>query len=79
MKKILLGLLTAVCLGTATSCGGGSSNVKIIDIKLTDEEYAFVVKQGNTELVNSFNKFLSGIKEDGTFDTIVAKYFEGRI
>ena len=84
MKKIIslilaISLLLAMGM-TLTSCfGGGDSEpvVKVIDVKLTDEDYAFVCKKGNTELVNSFNAFLVGIKEDGTFDAIVAKYFEG--
>ena len=85
MKKIIsliLAVSMLLAMGmTLTSCfGGGESEpvVKVIDVKLTDEDYAFVCKKGNTELVNSFNAFLAGIKEDGTFDAIVAKYFEGK-
>ena len=51
--------------------------VKVIDVKLTDEEYAFVAKKGNTALVSDFNAFLAEIKANGTFDTLVAKYFNG--
>jgi ABC-type amino acid transport substrate-binding protein len=51
--------------------------VKTIDVKLTDEEYAFVTKKTNTQLIEDFNAFLAGIKADGTFDAYVAKYFEG--
>ena len=85
MKKIisLILMLTIVCATMLTSCGlfGGDKDsdpvVKIIDVKLTDEEYAFVCKNGNTELVNSFNAFLAEIKANGTFDTLVNKYFKG--
>ena len=77
---------------TLSSCnlGGGNNNgdnnnggsnateiVKVVDVKLTDEEYAFVAKKGNTTLVSSFNAFLSEIKSNGSFDALVAKYFEG--
>ena len=77
MKKILC-LLTAMMLVLFTSCGGTSTKVKIIDIKLTDENYAYVVKKGNTELVTDFNAFLAEIKDNGKFDEIVAKYFEDK-
>ena len=77
---------------TLSSCnfGGGNNNgdnnnggsnateiVKVVDVKLTDEEYAFVAKKGNTTLVSSFNAVLSEIKSNGSFDALVAKYFEG--
>ncbi len=82
MKKITVKIIAALfafsMLLTLASCFGEKEDlVKIIDIKLTDEEYAFVVKKGNTELVESMNAFMEQIKKDGTFDTIVAKYFEG--
>ena len=79
MKKILsLVLVIAIsCLALLTSCSGGGNVVKIIDVKLTDEEYAFVCKKGNTELVNSFNAFLDDIKANGKFDELVDKYFKG--
>ncbi len=78
MKKILVILVLVFSLLMFVGCNTGSTQVKIIDIKLTDEEYAFVVKKGNTELVNDFNTFLNSIKENGKFDEIVAKYFEGK-
>ena len=84
MKKIisLILMLTLLCATMLTSCdifGSGENGpvAKIIDVKLTDEEYAFVCKKGNTELVNSFNTFLAEIKENGTFDALVNKYFKG--
>lgn len=78
MKKILCLLVAIVTLALAVSCGGASSKVKIIDVKLTDENYAYVVKKGNTELTSDFNTFLAEIKGNGKFDEIVAKYFEDK-
>ena len=52
--------------------------VKAIEVKLTEEEYAFVTKKSNTALVDDFNAFFTGMKNDGSFDAIVAKYFEGK-
>ena len=81
MKIILVLLLVVFAVFTLTSCNNTTTTgnvVKTIDIQLTEESYAFVVKKGNTELVEDFNAFLTTIKENGTFDEIVAKYFEGK-
>ena len=86
MKKLITLVLALTMILTMTlslaSCnnGGGESDVdlvKVVDVKLTDEEYAFVAKKGNTQLVNDFNAFLAEIKSNGTFDSLVSKYFEG--
>ena len=41
MKKILCLLVAVLTLGLFTSCGGNSTSkkVKIIDVKLTDENF----------------------------------------
>ena len=81
MKKIisLILVLSIASLFMLTSCGTKNADpvAKIVDVKLTDEEYAFVCKKGNTELVDSFNAFLDEIKANGQFDTLVDKYFKG--
>ena len=51
--------------------------VKVIDIKLTSEEYAFGVNLANTDLLAKINEFLIEIKSNGTFNRIIAKYFGG--
>ena len=76
MKKLLSILLVAVLLlATLASCGGQVGKVKVIDIKLTEEEYAFAVEKGNSELLAQLNDFMAGIKADGTFQQIIDKYF----
>lgn len=80
MKKIL-SLITsaavlAVMIASLGACSGGSSGkVKYIDIKLTDEQYAFAVNPSDTELLDAANELLAEIQQDGTFDKIVNKYF----
>ena len=81
MKKILTAILMAAVLLTSvlafTACGGSSSEavLKVIDIPLTNEEYAFAVAKGDAELLASVNSFLAEIKANGKFDEIVNKYF----
>lgn len=82
ITKILTLTLSLSLVLSLASCVTPSENtasalVKIIDVKLTDEQYAFVCKKGNTELVEGMNAFMEEIKSNGTFDALVAKYFEG--
>ncbi|MBQ9744117.1 MAG: transporter substrate-binding domain-containing protein [Clostridia bacterium] len=80
MKKIVSLLLVALMLVTCFSlvaCGDSEPKVKIIEVQLTQEEYAFVIKEGNTALKNDMNAFLAEIKESGEFQDIVDKYFKG--
>ena len=79
MKKILsfaLALLMMVtCVACFASCGDSVKAVKVIEVKLTEEEYAFAVQKGDTELLNQLNAFMAEIKANGKFDEIVNKYF----
>jgi len=91
MKKLtaILIMLTMLITGTLmlTGCGasgsggtGGSNSsddgaVKVIDIQLTQEEYAFGVDKNQPELLEEVNKFIAQIKADGTFDAIINNYF----
>ena len=78
MKK-LLALILAVLMLVTCFAGCGSSNnepkVKVIDINLTEEEYAFGVDKNQPELLAKVNEFIDQIKNDGTFDEICNKYF----
>lgn len=80
MKKILSIALALVmmlsCVAVFASCGEPApEGVKVIDIKLTEEEYAFAVAKGKTELLGQLNDFMAEIKGNGKFDEIVNKYF----
>ena len=79
MKKIMaLALALVMALGTLTACGGGSDTAKgakVIEINLTEEQYAFGVDKDQPELLADVNTFIKKIKDDGTFDAICNKYF----
>ena len=49
----------------------------LIEDDTSTEEYAIAVGKGNTELLEKINSGLATIKEDGTFDALVAEYIEG--
>ena len=83
MKKIVsLILALALMCGTAfalASCKPTPEDpadvVKVIDIALTEEEYAFAVPKGDTEMLTKINDFLAKIKDNGEFDKVLNKYF----
>lgn len=80
MKKLTKILASVMVLVLATSmlcsCGAGTkANAKVIDIELTQEEYAFGVDKTQPELLEQVNAFIAKIKADGTFDEICNKYF----
>lgn len=89
--KILAVVLALVIIGTVfAACGKkadsdktdepkGKVTAQVIDIKLTDEQYAFAVNPNNKDLLESVNKFLAEIKANGKFDEVVNHYFgEGK-
>ena len=51
------------------------SVVKVIDLDLTDEEYAFGVDKDQDDLLQAANEFIKEIKQNGKFDEICNKYF----
>ncbi len=82
MRRLLSSALLIFILLTAllglSSCSSEEADIELVDIALTEEQYAFVMKKGNTALKADFNSYLAQIKENGIFDELVAKYFEGR-
>ncbi len=51
-----------------------NSGIKMIDIALTTEQYAYGVDKNQPELLASINSIITRIKGDGTLDAIFAKY-----
>jgi ABC-type amino acid transport substrate-binding protein len=54
-----------------------NDDVKLIEVPLTDEEYAIAVKKGDAELLSKINEALNKFMEDGTFQSILEKYYLG--
>lgn len=87
MKKFLAAALAGVMgITMLASCGNDSGDsdkkegnekpaTKVIDIDLTDEEYAFGVDKDQPELLEQVNSFIAEIMSNGKFDEICNKYF----
>ena len=50
------------------------SEIKVLDDKFAQEDYAIAVNLQNTELCDSINKALSELKSEGVIDSIVKNY-----
>jgi len=88
MKKLFsMGLSIVLAASMLVGCGGSgdgskegkdkadAKGVKVIDVDLTSEEYAFGVDKAQPELLNAINEYIKEIKDNGTFDEICDKYF----
>ena len=58
-----------------TTAAATEAKVKLVDVKLTDEDYAFGIDKDQPELLENVNTFIAKIMKDGTFDEICNKYF----
>ena len=74
MALLLIAVSVAAC-GKKDSKSKEKKTAKVIDVNLTDEEYAFGVDKNQPELLEKTNEFISQIMSDGTFDAICDKYF----
>ena len=85
MKKLMMVFVLALFSLSLIACGSdkdsdsndkkGGSQVKVIDIQLTQEDYAFGVDKNKPELLEQVNDFIVKINEDGTFEKILNNYF----
>lgn len=77
MKKLLVLALSMIMVMSAlVGCGSKeATTAKVIEIELTNEEYAFGVDKTQPELLEKTNAFIKEIKENGTFEEICNKYF----
>ena len=75
MKKFTALLIIVAMMAVVLSGCGESSGVKVINIPLTQEEYAFGVNKDQPELLEKVNEFIAKIRADGTFDKILNNHF----
>ena len=74
-----LAVFTTACGGGGGAEGGGSetanAKVRVIDIDLTQEDYAFGVDKDQEDLLKKANEIIADLKESGEFDEICNHYF----
>ncbi|MBQ8840801.1 MAG: transporter substrate-binding domain-containing protein [Clostridia bacterium] len=78
MKKIISIALVSIMLLSAIFCFGSCGQqdvVEYVQIKLTDEQYAYGVSKDDPELLATVNTVLAELKANGKLNEIVNKYF----
>lgn len=74
---MLATVIGACCAFTACNDPKTAEAVKVIDVELTAEDYAFCVNKSDTTLLAKANEFLTSIKADGTLNSIISSFFDG--
>lgn len=79
IKTLIAGTVIAATALTFAACttNTAEASITVKDIELTSEEYAFAIKKGNSELLNSVNGYLATWEADGSLDTLINSYFNG--
>lgn len=77
MKRVIILLLTVILL-ISSGCGIEAERVKIINVALTQESYAFAIAKENNEIKNAVNAYLNKIKENGELEAIINSFFNGK-
>ena len=53
-----------------------NSELKLIETDSESEEYAIAIRKEDTQLLDDINKALATLKENGTYDALLNKYFK---
>ena len=72
-KVISLVLALVMCLALC-ACGKKDASYKMLDEKVSTEQYAIGFKKGNDSLCKEVNEALHTLKKNGTFDKLAEKY-----
>ena len=78
VQSLTQGKIDAVVIDKATADAfvKKTEGIKILEEKMSEEEYAIAIKKGNMELVEKMNEAIKELKEEGKIDEIVAKYMD---
>lgn len=74
-KLVSLALVSALSAALLAGCGSSSKTAKVIEVDLTQEEYAFGVDKDQADLLTSVNDFIKEIEDNGEFEEICNHYF----
>ena len=58
-----------------TGAGTDYADLTFIDVGFAEEEYGIGLRKEDTELLAALNAIIARYKQDGTFDTLIEKYW----
>lgn len=75
VQDLIAGNVAAVVVdeGPASVLASSNSNIKVINVALTEEEYAFAVDKADTELLNTLNAWIAA--NQTKINAIISEYF----
>ena len=78
VQSLTQGKIDAVVIDQATAEAfvKKTEGIKILEEKMSEEEYAIAIKKGNMELVEKMNEAIKELIEEGKIDEIVGKYMD---
>lgn len=62
-------------LAPAENFAKNNKGLKIVSLDIEDEEYAIATRKGDTKLLEEINSALKEIKQNGTYEKLLSKYF----
>lgn len=81
MKKLLtcalVMMMALVSAFAVVGCNAPTAKLKVKDIELTSETYAFAINKENTALKDSVNAILADMAEDGRLAQVIDSFFTG--
>lgn len=81
MKKLLtcalVMMMALVSAFAVVGCNAPTAKLKVKDIELTSETYAFAINKENTALKDSVNEILANMTEDGRLAQVIDSFFTG--
>ena len=75
-KVISLVLALVMCLALC-ACGKKDASYKMLDEKVSTEQYAIGFKKGNTELKNKINNAITDMIQDGSWQRAISDNTRG--
>ena len=78
VKILSIVLALVIVIGCFAACGDKEETkitAKVINIELTEEQYAFAVDKNQPELLTQVNAFIAEIKANGKMDEVFNNYF----
>ena len=65
----------AIMAEVMTGAGTDYADLTFIDVGFAEEEYGIGLRKEDTELLAALNAIIARYKQDGTFDTLIEKYW----